>query len=200
MKQTCPNIAMHRYYSHIFIFALNSDGERRRRKQDCEMYSSAQPADAEAVFKDLIPWWLPPITPPIYPSNCSASPLSSFLSLPSCIFFLKPCSMSSSSVSCPTRRHSIYPFLNFYPCVSSVPIMRPGEVGRKRKRKKKGGKRKTSIVWGIRHGLSDTQRLSRWAHGHLPTTQARKHTADTVHCANCRRDGLGPSFNSIHAY
>lgn len=45
--------------------------------------------------------------------------------------------MISSSVSCPTRRHSIYPFLNFYPCVSSVPIMRPGEVGRKRKRKKK---------------------------------------------------------------
>lgn len=50
--------------------------------------------------------------------------------------------MSSSSVSCPTRRHSIYPFLNFYPCVSSVPIMRPGEVGRKRKRKKKRRKEK----------------------------------------------------------
>lgn len=38
------------------------------------MYSNALPTDAEAVFKDLIPWWLASITPPIYPSNCSASP------------------------------------------------------------------------------------------------------------------------------
>lgn len=89
MEQTSPNTAKHGYYSRVFIFALNSDGGRRRRKQDCEMYSSALAADAEAVFKDLIPWWWPPITPPIYSSDCSASPLSSLLSLPSCIFFFE---------------------------------------------------------------------------------------------------------------
>lgn len=50
--------------------------------------------------------------------------------------------MISSSVSCSTRHHSIYPSLNFNLCVSSAPIMHPGEVGCKRKGEKRRRKEK----------------------------------------------------------
>lgn len=160
------------------------------------MYSNALPTDAEVVFKDLIPWWLASITPPIYPSNCSASPFCPpFLSVFLSHFFFLPLlnDFILSFIFFPVR-HIATLFPHSWTLIFACHLH--NNVPKRTRSKRKRDKERPQL-----YGAFDTVWVTCSIYSIGPTGLAHhtslQYTVDTVHYA----DGcLGTSFSLVHAY